>query len=231
MKKCLLCEQYFIPEISFWSLLMPKKVNLERICKHCARKFSKLSGKLCLYCQKNLKQGKICSDCLRWQKQYQGKILRHHAVYHYNEAFHEIMIDYKRYGDYFLAQVLAELINQQLPSAEFDYYIPIPTSPEHQEKRQFDTVTAIFKNLLPLSHFLQKRKGSGAQGEKNRKERLAAPQDFFIAKTNLPQDNRYKAKMLLLDDIYTTGRTLYNARDKLWEAFPNAEIESFSICR
>ncbi|MDN6023416.1 MAG: ComF family protein, partial [Lactobacillus sp.] len=38
-------------------------------------------------------------------------------------------------------------------------------------------------------------------------------------------------KVLLLDDIYTTGRTLYHARDCLTSSFPGMHIESFSICR
>ncbi|EEJ75861.1 hypothetical protein HMPREF0492_1017 [Lactobacillus acidophilus ATCC 4796] len=34
-----------------------------------------------------------------------------------------------------------------------------------------------------------------------------------------------------MDDIYTTGRTLYHARDCLRQDFPELQIESFSICR
>ncbi|MCT7819680.1 MAG: ComF family protein, partial [Lactobacillus crispatus] len=30
--------------------------------------------------------------------------------------------------------------------------------------------------------------------------------------------------------IYTTGRTLYHARDRLQQGFPEMKIESFSIC-
>ncbi len=58
-----------------------------------------------------------------------------------------------------------------------------------------------------------------------------SPQSFLIAKDVQLRENIFKGKILLLDDIYTTGRTLYHARDKLRELFPETIIESFSICR
>ena len=55
---------------------------------------------------------------------------------------------------------------------KYDYYVPIPTSPEHIKKRQFDTIFAIYGDILPLTPILIKKEGSHAQGKKNREERL-----------------------------------------------------------
>ena len=133
------------------------------------------------------------------------------------------MVRYKRYGDYILCYVLAELIDQ-LPSA--NYYVPVPSSPSHLKKRGFDTICAIYQNLVPLTKLLVKADTEKAQGEKNREERLLTKQTF------LALDNKnVSGKILLLDDIYTTGRTLYHARDALLEAYPNCKINSFTISR
>nr|WP_322573199.1 hypothetical protein [Lactobacillus sp. PV037] len=42
---------------------------------------------------------------------------------------------------------------------------------------------------------------------------------------------KIEGQVVLLDDIYTTGRTLYHARDALIKKYPNLEIKSFTIAR
>lgn len=231
MRQCLLCEQEFIPPIYFAQIFSIKKFNSNKLCLHCLQQFQRLKEKRCTCCDKEIGQGLICSDCVNWQRLYPKNLLRNHALYHYNAAFHDLMVAYKRRGDYVLREVLQQLCYEYLSQQHYDYYIPVPTSPEHQKRRQFDTISAIYGDILPLTPLLIKKTGSHAQGEKNKQERLKTPQSFFIdeaiaAKKKISQD-----KILILDDIYTTGRTLYHARDCLQQRFPAAKIESFSICR
>lgn len=230
MRKCLLCEQYFQAPFSFWQLLTWQRSIDPCLCRACRQQFTVLKGRRCLYCSKEIKKKGICSDCKAWQALYQGKILKNHAVCAYDLPFHNLMVAYKRRGDYVLRQVLQELCQAELQKLTFDYYVPIPTSPEHQAQRQFDTITAIYQDLLPLSLFLGKKEGGTAQGEKNKQARLQTPQEFYLTDEAKACTNQSKVSMLLLDDIYTTGRTLYHARDKLLEHFPAAKIESFTIC-
>lgn len=231
MKKCVLCENYFSYPLTFLELISFKSINNLCLCTNCQQKFSRLTGNCCQQCNRELKGQNICADCLAWQDIYGKSTLKNQALYKYNAAFHDLMVNYKRYGDYCLRKVLQTLIVSRVKKLNYDYYVPIPTSPEHRKKRQFDTISEIFKDLVVLTPILDKKSGSGAQGEKNRAERLAAPQAFFVAKDFDFKDNISNERFLLLDDIYTTGKTLYNARDKLLEEFPNARIESFSICR
>ncbi len=189
----------------------------------------RIPDKHCPICFGKLSQDKICSDCINWQKIYGPELLKNHSVYLYNRAFHDLMVNYKRYGDYALHRVLYDLCQEDLAKFKADLYIPVPTSPEHLEQRQFDTVSSIYGNLVSLTHVLEKKAGLGAQGEKNRAERLSSEQSFFVKKNFTISFQ--KCKILLLDDIYTTGRTLYHARDALAEVFPNAKISSFTLCR
>ncbi len=230
MKKCLLCEQIFQSPFSFLDIFSWQKQRESKICSHCLHKFEILQQPRCKFCAKSLNHGEICRDCEYWQKIYGNKLLLNHALYRYNTQFHDLMVAYKRYGDYALREVLQELCYQELGKMSFDYYVPIPTSPEHQQKRQFDTIEAIFQDLVPLTRILIKEENSGAQAQRNKKERLASKQSFLIAPNFKVGENMNTASFLLLDDIYTTGRTLYHARDKILSILPQAKVESFTIC-
>lgn len=231
MKECLLCGQFFAEKIDLLELFLPFKKE-HHLCQNCFKKFRALKKPNCPFCQKESEQADLCGDCKIWKQKYQGKLMKHHALFRYNNASHDLMVSYKRYGDFCLRKVLQELIGDYFKkNNEYDFYVPIPTSPEHMKKRRYDTIAGIFADLLPLTNCLEKRAGAGAQGEKNRAERLAAPQGFLIDKETAFKDNKSHSRILLLDDIYTTGRTLYHARDKLLEVAPSAQIESFSIYR
>lgn len=231
MSECLLCGQNFIPPIYFLEIFSLKDHRQKRICRMCQEKFEKLTAIRCEICSKNLKKAGICTDCKMWQKKYKGRVMKNHAIYRYNSHFHDLMVQFKRYGDYILKDALKELCADEVSKIPADLYVPVPTSPEHQEKRQFDTISAIYGDILPLTHVLTKKTGGSAQGEKNKSERLNTPQGFLLAKNPQIKENVNIRKILLLDDIYTTGRTLYHARDKVREIFPDSQIESFSICR
>lgn len=90
------------------------------------------------------RKSEICQDCQKWQRAYQGKILLNHAAYDYNAAFHDLMVSYKRYGDYILCQLLSELAKEDLVKLQFDYYVPVPTNPDHQQSG----VTILFGRFL-----------------------------------------------------------------------------------
>ena len=223
MSNCLLCNSNFRRQINYEKLLTFTKIKEKYTCNFCLENFAIKSGKLCRGCSKEVKKEGLCSDCLQWQKIYGNTLLDNKSLYKYNDAFHDLMVRYKRYGDYILCHVLVELIDN-LPVA--DYYVPVPSSPSHLERRGFDTIRSIYQNLVPLTNLLIKNDNEKAQGEKNRNERLLTKQTFLaIKKENI------NGKILLLDDIYTTGRTLYHARDALLEVYSNCEINSFTISR
>ncbi|WP_297817098.1 ComF family protein [uncultured Lactobacillus sp.] len=226
MNKCLLCQSYFKVQLHYKSLFFSLKNEEYPVCKSCFNKFEKIAGVTCINCNKALEanfSSNLCLDCQRWQRIYSEDLLKNKALYHYNDAFHDLMVNYKRYGDFVLHSVLSYLV-KKLPPA--DFYVPIPSSPSHFQKRKFDTISEIYGDLVKLTPSLIKDDSEKAQGQKNKEERLASKQTFrAIKKYNL------SGRVLLLDDIYTTGRTLYHARDALKQSYPNLKITSFTIAR
>lgn len=224
MSYCLLCNTNYKPSLDFEKLFLMKKQEERLICSNCLHNFERVTDNCCANCNRLGEKTDLCSDCQRWKREYEGKILANTSLFKYNQALHDVMVNYKRYGDYILHQVLAELVKDQIPPA--DYYVPVPTSKSHFERRQFDTISEIFKPLVPLTQILEKHDDGSAQGEKNRQQRLQTPQSFYVS-----EELNLKGTILLLDDIYTTGRTLYHARDALASACPSAFIKSFTIAR
>lgn len=226
MNKCLMCFNKFALNLNYYELLIPQKNHKHNICPNCLQKFELLTNNICKNCSRPLKKPQnLCSNCQYWRQKYKGNLLKNKALYKYNQAFHDLMVQYKRYGDYELHRIFKELIIT-LPSA--DLYVPIPTSPKHLKKRGFETIESIYKERVSLTFLLDKMDHEKAQGEKGMQERLRSKQTFRIKKEISILDSS-SVKILLLDDIYTTGRTLYHARDALRSSLPFAKIESFTL--
>ncbi|WP_338042800.1 ComF family protein [Lactobacillus psittaci] len=221
-----MCDSKFLPEMDFRKIFSLFNDLNQKLCHSCQGKFSYVVGG-CSNCQSPRVENGLCRDCRAWQKA-EKILLKNTAVCYYNQAFHDLSVAYKRYGDYQMKEVLKYLASPALKNFDADYYIPIPTTQSHIKKRGYDTISEVFDGLVPLSPFLSKVDGQKSQGEKNRQERLQTPQTFYIKTSATIKTG---SKILLLDDIYTTGRTLYHARNAIFTAYPNVKIESFTISR
>ncbi|MCI1985247.1 MAG: ComF family protein [Lactobacillus sp.] len=105
--------------------------------------------------------------------------------------------------------------------------VPLTSEPAHFIARGFDPVLGLFAHLS-LHLWLQKTDTSTPQAQKNRAGRLATPQSFSVRSGVVFGRTR---RVILVDDLYTTGRTLYHAAAALRMAGFRGEITSFSLIR
>ena len=159
------------------------------------------------------------SLCLRCYNSFAPKMIRFptngiptYSLFPYNEAFRNALYRFKGCGDIELASIFTCRLSFILPLLFPGYVIvPVPSSPGHDEKRGFNQVEEIAKTIpLPFVNALSKpfeHKQSDMSAEMRRKVKQ------FLRLTH-PERIRGK-KVLLLDDVYTTGSTCAACLDLL----------------
>ena len=218
---CLLCAQHLKKTLTFGELLILKKEE-GSLCLACYSSFEIIGEEHCPNCYKK-GLSTLCQDCQLWCKEEIE--VSHEAIFSYNQAMKDFFNRYKFDGDYILRKVFAMILKDNLKKYKDYHFILIPLSPERYAKRGFNQVAGLIE-AAGLSHqdILGKREEK-ASSSKNRSERLATELPFFIK-----EGIRIPKKILLIDDIYTTGATVNRVKILLEKAGAE-EVRTFSLVR
>ena len=175
--------------------------------------------KYCKICFKEIKNndiirlfdGDVCI-CSRCQNEFEPKFTSFKvngyqatAIFEYTPYIKELVYKYKGCFDYELKDVFLNLYYKEIKIRYSGYkIIPIPSYIEDDKVRGFNHVVEMYKNLgldpLPIiektAHF--------KQAEHKAKKRSEISKYLVLKK----QIDLSKNKVLLVDDIYTTGSTM-----------------------
>ena len=221
MTECLLCKGQIKDKSSFLRLFLLKEEG-PSCCSTCYQKFECISKEHCPRCFRN-GQSDLCTDCQKWEKE--GNLVRHQSIFTYNQAMKAYFGQYKFQGDYALRFVFAKATKKAVKMFREHSIVPIPVSIEKFQVRGFNQVQGILDAANLSYRNILEKKDTLAQSSKTREERLQTQQAFKIKNgVDLPD------KILLVDDIYTTGKTLQLAKQILLEAGVK-EVLTFSIAR
>ena len=143
------------------------------------------------------------------------------AVMPYRGRWRRCVLRYKFQGCRSLARQLGWLMAQAsavLPAGGFDAVVYVPLGKKRLRERVYDQSQLLARHIgrflgIPVLVALEKVKGTKTQHELSRTERLH----------NLDKAFRYKARLegkrvLLVDDIVTTGATLRECAGELYQA-------------
>ncbi|WP_225418441.1 ComF family protein [Lacticaseibacillus daqingensis] len=208
-------------DFTLTALLSAQPLRLPRLGVRCEATFTRIdTHTACPGCGR-AESPQLCADCRRWQAQ--GLPLLHHrALFRYDAPMRLFIQQYKGQGNYALHQAFWHLLPQP---ARGIAWVPVTSEPHHLQQRGFDPVLGLFAGL-PLQLWLTKADTPLPQAQKKREARLATPQSFTATLPRHPA-----ATVVLLDDLYTTGRTLYHAQTALRAAGYRGTIRSFSLIR
>ena len=219
--KCLLCGQTMKTVLTFSSLLLLKN-DESCICSGCDSNFERIGEEHCPNCMK-IGLSTNCQDCQLWCKE--GIEVSHKAIFMYNQPMKDFFSRYKFDGDFLLRKVFASFLSEELKKYKEYQFVVIPLSKERYADRGFNQVEGLVEAAgFKYLDLLDKRE-ERASSSKSRSERLATELPFFIKSgVSIPK------KILLIDDIYTTGTTI-NRVKKLLEESGAEDVKTFSLVR
>lgn len=212
--KCLYCDEVITPVIS-WGSLFTRQVE-ELLCNRCEEQLVPIEGDCCVRCSRHFeglaeefRKGDLCYDCIRWEQDpdWSGILERNVSLYEYNDFLKEFIGRFKFRGDYVLAKVFKSDINKVIKELNYELLVPVPLSEERLYERGFNQSEALIMEAGHTPTFVLKRTHTEKQSKKSRGERIHLEDIFRFVE----EGDVVGKRVLLIDDIYTTGSTLMHA--------------------
>jgi len=197
-RRCPVCDEIVVP----WGNLC---------CKACVSKLQYLGSNYCMRCGKGLsrQETEYCQDC----RKYRHMFVRGRSLYRYESVAGAIFrFKYQgrqEYGDFF-AEELYRYLGRDILAMQPDAIIPVPLHSSRQRERGYNQAQILGKALakrceLPFRDNLVVRcKKTVPQKQLSRIERQNNLKKAF----KLSGNSVKLKKLLIVDDIYTTGSTV-----------------------
>jgi len=219
---CIYCDRKFTETFSLHQLFFKRK---ETACIQCLAKFEKIVGAVCERCGSLSEEKKICVQCNELVESNLNQVLTlNRSIFLYNPEMKIWMNRYKFYGDVTLATMFITDLREYYEKyfKRFKIIVPIPLSEERLQERGFNQVEVLAELAgFTLTKCLQ-RVHTERQSKLNRIERMNRKQIFSFCGGEKFQN----VPILLLDDVYTTGKTVGDAAIVLLQ---NGASEVFSL--
>lgn len=229
--RCLYCGEGIILSISWGNLLSREEAIL--LCDQCSKQLVPIEGECCVRCSRpfegvaeEFRKGALCYDCVRWEedKEWRGILERNVSLYEYNDFLKGVISRYKFRGDYVLSEFLCKGLKKVIK--EYDLFVPVPLSNERLYERGFNQSEALILQAGLIPTFVLKRTHTEKQSKKSREERIHLSNVFKITS----EEEIVGKKVLLVDDIFTTGSTVLHAA-KLLKRQGALSVSSFTVAR
>lgn len=173
---------------------------------------------ICNNCYENIKKIKKCVINEYNNRNYS----KHLYIFKYEGIIRNKIIEYKFEDKSYLHKMFAEIILSDKRICNFikkyEIIIPVPISKKRKKKRGYNQSELIANELAQklkqkiCTDIIIKRKDNRSQSELNKIERIKNVEGVYEINETLEVKNK---KILLLDDIYTTGSTVNEIARKL----------------
>lgn len=174
------------------------------LCLECSERLPALPER-CYRCRKLSAEDRTCRTCRRSSGLYAV-----HVATVYDSAAKALVWGLKFDGAQAAAGETADLIRLSTPenTGLRTYIVPVPTASGRARRRGYDQAKLVARELARKTGFeyrdYLRRSGQAHQVGANRRERLSQLDGAFRVRFPLPRE----ARILLVDDVVTTGATL-----------------------
>ena len=213
-------------------ILYPKE-RQKGFCKKCAKKIKTVGDGVCIKCGKKLKDDRVefCKDC----ENNHHYFVQSKAAFVYEGPMKPAMYRFKYSNRRGYGKIFADVIWRQYGKWVKDNgiqgIIPIPMYKPKERRRGYNQAMVLAKELgrrsgLPVySDLVLRIRNSAPQKNLNPQERKNNLQNAFKIRKNEVK----LRKILLIDDIYTTGSTM-DAVGKVLLEDGVEKIYAMSVC-
>ncbi|NLL56637.1 MAG: ComF family protein [Clostridiales bacterium] len=178
-------------------------------------------GLACISCQRELddheREYALCKKChgLLTPVESHTKIIigtKVFSCFEYDKVARQFVLSYKDSEKPYIAEYIAKFIKDKYieKNLDLDGIVFVPSSLKKISKRGYDALKIVAKHLssmldIPILYGLSKKNVATDLTEVPKEKRAKAVEDmFFVAKDNNLKDK----KVLIIDDVITTGATL-----------------------
>lgn len=214
--------------------------NPLRVCDSCFQAIPWIREVECAVCGR----GEPCPDCQRLGPR---ALVMNRSAVRYDDAMRELLAAYKYRGNERLRVLLGRMLvhayglymlDPAIKKRGFDYITFVPVSPERLAERGFNQAEQMAVMLggqvgLPVVSLLTRQRHTGKQSKMSREERMANMRGAFAVipgrASKLQRMARgRRLRILIVDDVYTTGSTLTQCAEALCESLPQASV--YGLC-
>lgn len=206
--------------------------SIPYICNNCWQDIHFLEPPWCDICGTPGVDG-LCDECAMTPPRY-GKL---RSIAFYQTTLQQAIHFFKFKKKKVFAQHLIQLINTHIPLdcsiAEYDFILPVPIHKKRLRERGFNQATLLANGIAKagrvsvLRNTLVRKRHTVAQSSLDREARQQNIVGAFeIRNPDIIRDKR----LLIFDDVFTTGATIREIVNELWTADP-AEVDVLTLAR
>lgn len=204
-RRCPVCDE----------IVYPKS---DKICTTCKNKLIYIKEPRCKKCSKPImnEEQEFCFDCNRKHFSYIKGI----SLFEYNQVMKHSMSEFKfrskkEYADFYVEEMLNHY-TEWISNLNLDAILPVPIHKDKRRARGYNQAEILAFGLSKALHIpvltdiLIREKNTTPQKQLNDRERVTNLQHAFSVSENFKKNREsiILDKVLLVDDIYTTGTTI-----------------------
>ncbi len=197
----------------------------EYLCESCRGRAPRITSPFCAKCSEPfsgaITQTFVCANCKHRSLHFDSAVAAYRSRGLVRKLVHDFKYGHQRHLRHPLAEWLGETMNDpRLRGRRFDLIVPVPLHPARERERGFNQATLLAELLarqvaVPLRAVLERIRYTHTQTAYDRAERMENLRDAFRLRKNM---NVRELRMLLIDDVLTTGSTLSECARVLKEA-------------